>query len=210
MDTAIKAGTITVTDTAAVVGKLVRFYSESAISEETAGEFRNRLQKQLVQAHGELLRPEFSLNARLVRTLRDAQVAFLDQNAKMFDARVRQKRIREIHGDLKPEHICLGPDPQIIDRLEFRGGRIKASAAIRPEEQLEFEFPQISMQGLGRPDGARADELTAEITAVLLERSMSAAKQAGVEQLVDRQKERLMEKGKEKLEEKLKDIFDRD
>ena len=42
------------------------------------------------------------------------------------------------------------------------------------------------------------------------ERSMDAAKQAGVEQLVDRQKDRLMEKGKEKLEEKLKDIFDRD
>jgi uncharacterized protein len=29
-------------------------------------------------------------------------------------------RFVEGHGDLRPEHICLGPVPQIIDCLEFR------------------------------------------------------------------------------------------
>lgn len=119
MDTAINAGTITATDIAAVVRKLVRFHDQAPVSEETDRQFRDRLETQLVQAHHELLRPEFSLNTRLVRKLGEEQLAFLRQNPEIFDARIDRNRIREVHGDLKPEHVCLGPDPQIIDRLEF-------------------------------------------------------------------------------------------
>jgi aminoglycoside phosphotransferase family enzyme len=120
MDTAIRTGTIAKTDIAALVRKLAQFYAEAPISQETGPQFRDRLEAQLVQARDELLRPEFSLNARLVRKLGAEQLEFLDQNAAIFDARVDQHRIREVHGDLKPEHVCLGPDPQIIDRLEFK------------------------------------------------------------------------------------------
>ncbi len=52
-----------------------------------------------------------------------------------------------------------------------------------------------------------ADEIAEQVTAVLLERSMDAAKSAGVQQLVDEQTERLQDKAKEKLDEKLKDLL---
>ncbi len=46
-------------------------------------------------------------------------VAVLDSQAMLFDQRVHAGRVIEAHGDLRPEHICLEPDPQIIDCLEF-------------------------------------------------------------------------------------------
>jgi uncharacterized protein involved in outer membrane biogenesis len=98
----------------------------------------------------------------------------------------------------------------IIDRLDFRGGTITARAAIRPDDQLVFDFPVVFMTGLGRPDGATAEEIGAKISALLVDRSMQAAQRAGVEQLVERQKEKLVEKAEEKLEEKLKDLLKRD
>lgn len=98
----------------------------------------------------------------------------------------------------------------IIERIEFSGGTITATAAIRPDDQLAFDFPVVFMTDLGRPGGATAEEIGAEISAVLLERSMSAAKRAGVQQLLDRQKEKLVEKAEEKLEEKLRDLLKRD
>ncbi len=36
-----------------------------------------------------------------------------------FEQRLRAGRIVEGHGDLRPEHICLQPEPVIIDSLEF-------------------------------------------------------------------------------------------
>ncbi|NIP19006.1 MAG: hypothetical protein GWM87_13275 [Xanthomonadales bacterium] len=98
----------------------------------------------------------------------------------------------------------------VIDRLDVRGGTITASADIRPDDELVFDFPVVFMTDLGRPDGATPDEIGAEVSAVLLERSIAAAKRAGVERLVEVQKERLQEKAEEKLEEKLKDLLKRD
>ena len=119
MDVAIQAGTITETDVAAVVRKLVKFHEEALVSDETDRQYRARLETQLVQTHSELLRSEFSLNTRLLRKLGDEQLRFLRHNPEIFKSRLDGNRIREVHGDLKPEHVCLGPDPQIIDRLEF-------------------------------------------------------------------------------------------
>jgi aminoglycoside phosphotransferase family enzyme len=119
MDTAVKAGTVTTRDIVAIVEKLVRFYDQAPVSEETDSQFRGRLENQLIQTYQELSRPEFDLNARLVRELSNEQLAFLRQNPEIFKARVDGNRVREVHGDLKPEHVCLVTDPQIIDRLEF-------------------------------------------------------------------------------------------
>jgi uncharacterized protein involved in outer membrane biogenesis len=95
----------------------------------------------------------------------------------------------------------------IIDRLDFKGGSIRATAAQKPDLELVFDFPVVYMTDLGRPGGVTGDEIASQVTAVLVERSMDAAKRAGVQQLVDTQKERLQEKAKEKLDEKLKGLL---
>ena len=105
-----------------------------------------------------------------------------------------------------------GPDSNllIIEKLEFVGGTISASAARDPEKELVFDFPDVSMTDLGAPDGAPPEQLGNEISAVLIQRAMDAAKRAGVDALVEEQKERLLEKVEEKLEEKLGDLLKRD
>jgi len=66
-----------------------------------------------------LTRPEFGLPALAMEPIRVRQRAFLERAAPILDARVRDGRVIEGHGDLRPEHVCLERNPQIIDCLEF-------------------------------------------------------------------------------------------
>jgi uncharacterized protein len=45
---------------------------------------------------------------------------FIDRRKNLLLQRLIDGRVVEGHGDLRPEHICLGPEPQLIDCLEFR------------------------------------------------------------------------------------------
>ena len=98
----------------------------------------------------------------------------------------------------------------IIERLDFKGGVIRATSALKPERQLKFEFPVIFMSDIGGPDGASPEQVGAEISALVMERITSAATRAGVDSLLDEQKEKLLDKAEEKLEEKLRDLLKRD
>lgn len=57
--------------------------------------------------------------------------------------RVCERRIVEGHGDLRPEHVCLTPDPVVIDCLEF-------DVALRTLDGLDdFGFLALSCDQLG-------------------------------------------------------------
>ena len=63
--------------------------------------------------------------------------------------RVDDRRIVEGHGDLRPEHICLGPAPRIIDCLEFR----RDLRCLDPVEELAFlamECERLGARGIER------------------------------------------------------------
>lgn len=94
----------------------------------------------------------------------------------------------------------------IIERLDFRGGNITARAAAQPGLELVFDFPVVFMSGIGDPDGATPEEVGNIIAERLMAEINSAAKKAGVDQLVNAQKERV----RDKVEEKLKDLFKKD
>lgn len=98
----------------------------------------------------------------------------------------------------------------IVDRLDFRGGSITARALREPDQELIFDFPVVFMTDLGSPNGASPEQLGQQVSTVLVERVMNAAKKAGVESLVETQKERLLERASEKLGEKLDKLIDRD
>jgi len=66
-----------------------------------------------------LLDPRFTLPAGSVRTIDAMQRRFLTERAGLLAERVRARRIVDGHGDLRPEHICLGDPVRIIDCLEF-------------------------------------------------------------------------------------------
>ncbi len=46
--------------------------------------------------------------------------AFLMRRAALFRGRIRDRRLVDGHGDLRPEHVYLRDTPRIIDCLEFR------------------------------------------------------------------------------------------
>ena len=66
-----------------------------------------------------LLDPRFQLPVGCVRYIDAMQRRFLTGRAGLLAERVRARRIVDGHGDLRPEHVCLGDPVRIIDCLEF-------------------------------------------------------------------------------------------
>ncbi len=66
-----------------------------------------------------LLDRRFDLPAGLIRTIERAQRSFLDRRGGTLLRRVRDRRLVDGHGDLRPEHIWLCDGIKIIDCLEF-------------------------------------------------------------------------------------------
>ena len=58
-------------------------------------------------------------------------------------------RLVEGHGDLRPEHICLGPVPEIIDCLEFRAD-LRLLDPVNELAFLTMECERMGGRGIGR------------------------------------------------------------
>lgn len=90
-----------------------------------------------------LLTSELAMPAGLVRRVLATQARFIDRYAPLLIERVRTGRIVDAHGDLRPEHIWMGPPILIIDRLEF-------SAELRSVDWLdELAYLEIETERLG-------------------------------------------------------------
>ncbi|MDX1460947.1 MAG: hypothetical protein R3348_07815 [Xanthomonadales bacterium] len=140
-------------------------------------------------------------------TVRDPVVSYEINENGVANLDVMEERLAE-----KRRSSGSGSNEQriIVEHLEFDGGSITATAARAPDEALVFDFPALVLTKLGSPDGKDPEALGNEVGEILVERILSAARQAGVDQLMDRQKERLLEKAKEKLDKRLDEILDRD
>lgn len=129
--------------------RLARFYAEAPPAERSAEAYAKRLAEGTRGDLAELERPEFGLPRERVRSLAHAQLAFLDGHAALFDRRVREGRIVEGHGDLRPEHIGLVDPPAIIDCLEF-------SLELRLVDPAdELAFLALECERLGRAEVGR-------------------------------------------------------
>ncbi|MFV8834729.1 hypothetical protein [Aquisalimonas sp.] len=105
-------------------GRLAAFYAENAptgMVDPAARRFR--FHKQATELR-ELL------GDGAAEPLRDTLCHWLDHHHHALAGRC----VREVHGDLRPEHIYLGADPCMIDRLEFEPGLRQMD----PLEELAF------------------------------------------------------------------------
>ena len=124
---------------------LARFYAQAPPVEMSPAAYRKQLAEGVCGDLQELRRPELGLPASRVQAIAEAQLAFLEQRAALFEERVRKGRIVEGHGDLRPEHICLADEPAIIDCLEFaRDLRVLDAAD-------ELAFLALECERLGDP-----------------------------------------------------------
>jgi aminoglycoside phosphotransferase family enzyme len=119
LDARILGGGLREQDVRPVALHLARFYASARALALGAPAYLERLERGVQDDLRELLLPEFGLCPSRVRPLAERQLAFLAERPALFEERVRAGRIVEGHGDLRPEHVCLAPEPAVIDCLEF-------------------------------------------------------------------------------------------
>jgi hypothetical protein len=96
---------------------LSRFYADAATANLTGPEYRSRLTAQLTAQRAVLALPRYDQDLVLLHSLCAELEGWIEQHADQLDARA--PRVREAHGDLRPEHVCLEAEPVIIDSLDF-------------------------------------------------------------------------------------------
>jgi aminoglycoside phosphotransferase family enzyme len=132
-----------------LVAKLAAFYSRTPRAPWDGPEYRRRLERH-IRAHGEQLLAYGSLlGAGHIESVVAAELAMLRAGAESIEARCALGRVVDAHGDLRPEHILLDDEPQVIDCLEF-------SAELRLLDTAEeIAFLALECTQLGRVDLAR-------------------------------------------------------
>ncbi|HVU97084.1 MAG TPA: hypothetical protein VHE34_17765 [Puia sp.] len=122
---------------------LAEFYNSLPGIHVDPRRYRARLRGEIYSLYRELIDPAYHLPIPLVSVLIAGLLRFLTEHASLLDNRVLSGKIKETHGDLRPEHICLFPVPAIIDCLEFsRDLRIQDTA-----EELSFLAMECEMMG---------------------------------------------------------------
>jgi len=102
------------------VGELLaEFYRSRPASHLGEQAYFARLHSQVAANHLDMLSPELDLPVELVHDVAHRQQSFLTRHASLIAERAAQQKIVEGHGDLRPEHIHLGPPTCVIDCLEF-------------------------------------------------------------------------------------------
>lgn len=117
LDRRIAARAVTAPQIDALGQTLSAFYRGAACVPMAPGEYLGRLHRECALHREMLVRRRLSLPGAADALQRYAQA--LDRHADLLESRVRERRIVEGHGDLRPEHICLCDPPRIIDALEF-------------------------------------------------------------------------------------------
>lgn len=114
--------------------KLAAFYRAAPPVDWSAEEYRARLEQDVRSNHDQLLQPEFDLPRTAVEHVAARLLQLLHREPVLFGRRAAERRIVEAHGDLRPEHICLLPDPVVIDCLEFN----RDFRLLDPVDELAF------------------------------------------------------------------------
>lgn len=99
--------------------KLSGFYRRTARAPWTGAEYRQALTARIEGYGRQLGALDLPFDGWLVGSLVEQQIAFVRAHAAVLEMRAATGRVVDAHGDLKPEHVYLADDPQIIDCLEF-------------------------------------------------------------------------------------------
>lgn len=101
--------------------RLIRFFEDADKVDFAPEEYIDRFHKDIAFNYQTVLQSGYDVPRPLLHDIHEQLVAFLLQGRSLLANRVRDKRVIEGHGDLRPEHIYfLPPDPPvIIDCLEF-------------------------------------------------------------------------------------------
>jgi uncharacterized protein len=143
LDARLKAGDLRREEIEKLVPVLAGFYADAPSGDIGPDEYVNRFRAQLELDREIVLTPRFSINhERAIRVMERLEAALTGAERKLR-ARVVAGKIIEAHGDLRPEHICLGDPIRLIDRLEFD----RRLRLLDPIEELCFLGMECALAG---------------------------------------------------------------
>ena len=119
LDQALVAGTVTPADVDALCDRLAKFYAQAARLPWSPEQWVTHWHRLVALSEDSLTDPVFGLAEAPVVALLGGLWRFLEEEAALLHERVAAGRIVDGHGDLRPEHVHLGPPLRVIDRLEF-------------------------------------------------------------------------------------------
>jgi aminoglycoside phosphotransferase family enzyme len=143
LDQAIWNHTFTEDDIARLATRLSRFYCHAPPLSLDVCSYRRRFEAGSAADLEELTRAGDFIPRTHVERIRSAQRTFWRRNSQLVEQRVKEDRIIEAHGDLRPEHVFLDADPQIIDCLEFN----LEFRTLDPVDELAFFAIECEMLG---------------------------------------------------------------
>jgi len=117
LDHLVRHGQLSPEDVLAVAERLGGFFAAQPAVDISIDRYIGQLRRQLEISAHVLAYPQFALPPSDLARIHTALTHFLD--GAELAARVRDRRIVDGHGDLRPEHICVLTPPVIIDCLEF-------------------------------------------------------------------------------------------
>jgi aminoglycoside phosphotransferase family enzyme len=128
-------------DVEALLGVLVPFYRQARRCPIAEDDYVDRLRAEIAVDRDVLTLPRLGLQP--VDALLERMERALAVHDGLLRQRVRERRIVEGHGDLRPEHVCLVDPPVVIDALEF-DVRLRE---IDPFDELCFLGLECAMAG---------------------------------------------------------------
>jgi aminoglycoside phosphotransferase family enzyme len=116
LDAAIRADAVDPAAVERIAALLAGFYRNAVPAPLAPGAYRQRLAATLAENRA-VLGAAVGLDQPLVAALSAWQENFLRSRSTLLGERAGH--LVDAHGDLRPEHVCLAPEPVIIDCLEF-------------------------------------------------------------------------------------------
>jgi aminoglycoside phosphotransferase family enzyme len=150
LDRLAAAGQVEDSQLRALLVKLAGFYATAARAPWDGRAYRRMLAGEIARTAAELSAPAFGLDMDWVRALAAELAHRLETDARALHQRVADGRVVDAHGDLRPEHVFMQQEPQVIDCLEFSSElRLLDSAA-------EIAFLTLECNRLSYPKVAKA------------------------------------------------------
>jgi len=119
LDHALRNGSVSRADVDRFMRVLVDFYRNSPPAPVRPEEYRERLARDLAARGRELMDPAYRLSVPALEHIAEQALSFVHTHKALLEDRPRNGHVVEGHGDLRPEHVCLAPQPLFIDCLEF-------------------------------------------------------------------------------------------
>ncbi len=148
LDAALAAGRSSDARVEPVARLLADFFANAPPEPQQPEAYLARLREDVAENRSELLAHVSRDQQARVRSVARGLEAFLRRDAALLADRVRHGKVVEGHGDLRPEHVFLGPPPAVIDSIEFN----RSFRILDPADELSFlglELERLEAPGTG-------------------------------------------------------------